>query len=118
MLTMKIFSFIMKVRFETHFHKGVVMMQIKVMPLCLGMGIGMIVMKMICMKSCTSESECLKEECNTCSKEQGKEKVMTKAKEKISQIVSDIEKLEMEDVKAKTKEALGQIKQKVLSIHL
>ena len=70
-------------------------MQIKVMPLCLGMGIGMIVMKMICMKSCTSEPECLKEECNTCSKEQGKEKVMTKAKEKISQIVSDIEKLEI-----------------------
>ena len=43
---------------------------------------------------------------------------MAKAKEKIEQVVSEIEKLEMSDVKTKTKEALGQIKQKVLNIHL
>ena len=43
---------------------------------------------------------------------------MTKAKEKIDQVVSEIEKLEMGDVKVKTKEALGQIKSKILSIRL
>ena len=118
MLTMKIFSFIMKVRFETHFHKGVVMMQIKVMPLCLGMGIGMIVMKMICMKTDSNCTECPIEECSSCNEKQEKDKVLIKAKERISQIVSEIEQLEMGDVKVKTKEALNQIKQKILSIHL
>ena len=53
-----------------------------------------------------------------CSKEQKNNKVLTKAKEKISQVISDIEELEMSDIKVKTKETLGQIKQKILSIHL
>ena len=93
-------------------------MQIKVMPLCIGMGIGMVVMKMICMKTDTCSTECSIEECSPCQKNKDNEKVLTKAKDKISQIVSEIEKLEMGDVKAKTKETLGQIKQKILSIHL
>ena len=94
-------------------------MQVKVMPLCLGLGIGMIAMKLICMKQESCESECLlddcqKDKCETSCKEKGLEK----AKVKITQIVSDIEKLEMSDIKAKTKETLGQIKEKILSIHL
>ena len=108
----------MKVRFEKHFHKGVVEMQIKVMPLCLGMGIGMVVMKKICSTKEVPSCECLKEECCDCSKEQKNNKVLTKAKEKITQVISDIEELEMSDIKVKTKETLGQIKQKILSIHL
>ncbi len=93
-------------------------MQIKFMPLCLGMGIGMVVMKMICSTKETPSSECLKEECFECSKDEKNNKVLTKAKDKISQVINDIEELEMSDIKAKTKETLGQIKQKILSIHL
>lgn len=92
-------------------------MQIKVMPLCLGLGIGMIAMKIICDKDKTCNQDCL-EECSVLSKNTTNDKVMTKAKEKISQVISDIEKLEMSDVKVKTKEALGHIKEKILSIHL
>ena len=94
-------------------------MQVKVIPLCLGLGIGMVVMKMICMKSDNCEPECLMNECQKDECESKcKEKGLNKAKEKITQIVSDIEKLEMSDIKAKTKETLGQIKEKILSIHL
>ena len=115
---MKIFSFIMKVRFETHFHKGVVLMHIKVIPLCLGMGIGMVVMKMMCLKQESCEDQCLLDECKNGCCDNHKEKGLSKAKEKINQVVSEIEKLEMSDVKVKTKEALGLIKEKILSIHL
>lgn len=94
-------------------------MQIKVIPLCLGMGIGMIAMKLICMKTDCCDSECVMQECPKDKIETScKEKGLQKAKDKIAQIVSDIEKLEMSDIKAKTKETLGQIKEKILSIHL
>ena len=94
-------------------------MHIKVIPLCLGMGIGMVVMKVMCLKQESCEDQCLLDECkNGCSCDNHKEKGLSKAKEKINQVVSEIEKLEMSDVKVKTKEALGLIKEKILSIHL
>lgn len=94
-------------------------MQVKVIPLCLGLGIGMVAMKLICMKQDSCEQECLLNSCQADKCETScKEKGLEKAKEKITQIVSDIEKLEMSDIKAKTKETLSQIKEKILSIHL
>ena len=93
-------------------------MQLKVMPLCLGMGIGMVVMKMVCTRSNECQNQNTFEENHECCNKHSNEKIMTKAKEKIDQVVSEIEKLEMGDVKVKTNEALGQIKSKILSIRL
>lgn len=95
-------------------------MQFKVMPLCLGMGIGMIAMKLICMKqeSCKNQCYCLNECSNEKEEEKSNENTLTKAKETVTQVINDLEKLEMSDIKAKTKEALGQIKQKIQNIHL
>ena len=93
-------------------------MQLKVMPLCLGMGIGMVVMKMVCNRTIECQTDDSFQETKGCCNKHSNETIMTKAKEKIDQVISDIEKLEMSDVKAKTKEALGQIKSKILSIHL
>lgn len=90
-------------------------MQFKVMPLCLGLGVGMIVMKLICLKQESMEDQCILEECQ---KDKCETSCKEKAKDKITQIVQEIEKLEMSDIKAKTKETLGQIKSKILSIHL
>lgn len=93
-------------------------MQLKVMPLCLGMGIGMVVMKMVCNKTMECQSQDSFQENTECCHKHSNEKIISKAKEKIDQVVSEIEKLEMGDVKVKTKEALEQIKTKILSIHL
>ena len=59
----------MKVRLKTHFHKGVVLMQFKVIPLCLGLGMGMVVMKLICMRQETCKQECCLNECSCEKKE-------------------------------------------------
>ena len=93
-------------------------MQLKVMPLCLGMGIGMVVMKMVCNKTMSCQNQETFEVNDECCVKHSNDKMMSKAKEKIDQVISEIEKLEMGDVKVKTKEALGQIKSKILSIHL
>lgn len=93
-------------------------MQIKVMPLCLGMGLGMIAMKLICLKQESMEDDCPLDECKCEHNKEKSQCAVTKAKEKITQVLSEIEKLEMSDIKVKTKEALESIKEKILSIHL